>query len=59
AHADRDELYGWLSNCIRPPKEVFIVHGEPDVAEKFKLYLSERTGWKISVPNYLDEVVLQ
>ena len=58
AHADRDELFRWLSALQRPPRHLFIVHGEPEAALRFADLLRERTGWEISVPEYRDEIIL-
>jgi len=58
AHADRDELFRWVSGLRNPPRHLFVTHGEPDVASRFADFLRERTGWEISVPGYQDEVVL-
>ncbi|GAI45455.1 unnamed protein product, partial [marine sediment metagenome] len=58
AHADRDELFRWLSALQRPPRHLFVVHGESETAWQFADFLRERTGWEISVPGYRDEVVL-
>ncbi len=58
AHADRDELFRWLSGLKRAPRHVFVTHGEPEVSESFGSFLGEKTGWDISVPEYLAEVVL-
>jgi metallo-beta-lactamase family protein len=58
AHADRDELFRWLSGLRRPPSHLFVTHGEPDVARYFADFMKEKTGWEISVPRYQDEVIL-
>lgn len=58
AHADRDELFRWLSGFQKPPRHLFIVHGEPEVALRFADSLRGRTGWEISVPEYRDEIIL-
>jgi len=58
AHADRDELYRWLSGLRRPPLHLFVTHGELDVARYFANFMKEKTGWEISVPGYRDEVIL-
>ena len=58
AHADRDELFRWLSGLKRPPLHLFVTHGEPEVAQYFADFVKERTGWEISVPKYQDEVIL-
>ncbi|MDO8636252.1 MAG: MBL fold metallo-hydrolase [Dehalococcoidia bacterium] len=59
AHADRDELFKWLSGLRKPPKHVFVVHGETQTAFRFVDFLKERLDWQISAPKYKDEVVLE
>jgi len=49
AHADQAELIGWLSFFKNAP-EVFIVHGEEDVAAFFGELVRERFGYKTHVP---------
>jgi metallo-beta-lactamase family protein len=58
AHADRDELYRWLSGLRRPPLHLFVTHGESEVARYFADFMKDKTGWEISVPGYKDEVIL-
>jgi metallo-beta-lactamase family protein len=58
AHADKEELLQWLSSLKRPPKRVFVVHGESESAGHFADFLGKKTGWQVSVPAYRDEVVL-
>jgi metallo-beta-lactamase family protein len=58
AHADRDELFRWLSGLRKAPRQVFVTHGEPEGAQRFAQFLGEKTGWKIALPEYKDEFVL-
>ncbi len=58
AHADRDELLGWLLHLESPPRRVFVSHGEPESCHSFADLLRRRTGWEIAVPAYQDEVIL-
>ncbi len=58
AHADRDELFQWISFLKKPPRRVFITHGEPEAANAFQKFLTEKTGWDCVVPAYRQEVVL-
>jgi metallo-beta-lactamase family protein len=58
AHADRDELMYWLSAIKNQPRGVFVVHGEEEVAMSFAGLIKDKLGWKVSVPQYKDEVVL-
>ena len=59
AHADRDDLFRWLSSLQVPPKHLFVVHGESETAQNFAGFLRERTDWETSAPDYQDEVTLQ
>ena len=58
AHADRDELLQWLSGLKKPPRKLFVVHGEPESAEHFADFIRQKTGWNVTVPVYRDQVVL-
>ena len=42
----------------RPPRKVFVVHGESESAMRFGDYLRQETGWQVAVPAYRDEIVL-
>ncbi|MDD5458855.1 MAG: MBL fold metallo-hydrolase [Phycisphaerae bacterium] len=59
AHADRNELLAWLKQLKQKPREVFVVHGELKGANKFADYVSEQTGWQVSVPRFGDSVELE
>jgi metallo-beta-lactamase family protein len=59
AHADRDELLTWLSGLKSAPRRVFVVHGEPEAAQRFGEFVRERTGWQVSVPEYGAEALLE
>lgn len=48
-HADSDELIAWLRD-IDAPKQVFVVHGEPDVEEIFAARLRKELHWKVAIP---------
>jgi len=58
AHADKEELFEWLSGLKKPPRKLFVVHGESESANKFGEYIREKAGWEVVVPAYQDEVVL-
>jgi len=52
AHADKEELLAWLKTCARPPRRVFVTHGEAGTALKFAEFVHEKTGWSASAPAY-------
>jgi metallo-beta-lactamase family protein len=58
AHADKEELFEWLSGLIRPPRKLFVVHGESESAQHFGDFMRRKTGWQVVVPAYQDEVIL-
>jgi metallo-beta-lactamase family protein len=58
SHADRNELFRWISEIKGVPKRVFVVHGEATAAKNFSEFLREKTGWNISVPEYESEELL-
>jgi metallo-beta-lactamase family protein len=59
AHADRDELLRWFNLLSVKPRHVFITHGEADAAEKFREFLTEKTGFEASVPDFNTTVRLE
>jgi len=58
AHADRNELFSWISELKKSPRHVFITHGEARAAQSFGEFLHEKTGWEMSVPEYGEEILL-
>lgn len=58
AHADKNELYDWISSLKNAPRKVFVTHGEESQAEAFRDFLSEKTGWNCAVPEYEQNVTL-
>jgi len=58
AHSDYNETLEWLSHFKRPPKEVFITHGEPLQADALRSKIQEKFGWNCEVPEYLETVNL-
>ncbi len=58
AHADRDELLHWLSSLPKPPRKLFVIHGEAESAQRFGQYVREKMGWDVVVPDYREEAIL-
>jgi metallo-beta-lactamase family protein len=59
AHADADEIMGWLSSVPAAPRQVFVTHGEPAAADALRRRIAEQLHWSCRVPEYLEEVVLE
>jgi metallo-beta-lactamase family protein len=58
AHADRDELLKWLSSLQKPPRRLFVTHGESSTAQHFASLVRGKMGWDVVVPEYKGEVLL-
>lgn len=58
AHADYREIMQWLDQCPKPPKQTFIVHGEPVAADALRHRIEEEKNWNVMVPEYLQTVEL-
>ncbi|MBI1182211.1 MAG: MBL fold metallo-hydrolase [Alphaproteobacteria bacterium] len=54
AHADADEIMGWLGQFKRPPRLTFITHGEPAASDALRKRIEEHLGWACAVPEYKD-----
>ena len=50
AHADADELIRWTKGFTSPPKQVFVVHGEPQPADTLRMRLNRELSWQATVP---------
>jgi metallo-beta-lactamase family protein len=53
AHAGRSELLRWLSGFATPPRQTFLVHGEPSGLEGLRAGIASRFHWPVVVPEYL------
>jgi metallo-beta-lactamase family protein len=53
AHAGRSELLRWLSGITVPPRQTFLVHGEPNALESFHGAITSKFNWPVTAPEYL------
>lgn len=58
AHADADELIGWLRTTPKVPRRVFITHGEPDAADSLRIRIERELQWRAHIPDYQESVDL-
>ena len=49
AHADQEELLGWIGGVERPPERVILVHGEPAAADALRCRIAADHGWEVHV----------
>jgi metallo-beta-lactamase family protein len=58
AHAGKSELLRWLTGLPAPPKQTYLVHGEPSAAQSLQASIRENFKWNVSVARYLDTIDL-
>lgn len=59
AHADATEILDWLHHFEEAPRETFIVHGEPEVADALRLRIEDSLGWNVRVSEHGETVSLE
>ena len=50
SHADQAELLDWVSDIQTAPEHVFLVHGEEQARDTFRLKLKDEKGWSAVLP---------
>jgi len=58
AHADGNELLAWAKRSPKPPREVFVNHGEPAAADTLRARFKRELGWNARVPDHLQSIDL-
>ncbi|HKO34497.1 MAG TPA: MBL fold metallo-hydrolase [Candidatus Limnocylindria bacterium] len=56
AHADAEQIVAWLKTAPKPPRAVYLNHGEPDAADALRQRIARELGWSAIVPQ-LGQVV--
>ena len=51
-HADTPELLEWLHTFQRPPRQTFLVHGEPAAASQLRDTMIKDLRWNVQVATY-------
>jgi len=59
AHAGQNQLLEWLQNFKSRQMKVFLVHGEWSAQETLSSLIKEKLGLAVTIPEYLEEVILQ
>lgn len=54
AHADQGDMMRWLGNFRTPPKQTFIVHGEPKAQAVLQAKIQEELGWNTTIAKYAE-----
>jgi metallo-beta-lactamase family protein len=58
AHAGKSELMRWLTGLPAPPRQTYLVHGEPAASATLKSAIESTFRWRVSLPAYLQSVDL-
>jgi metallo-beta-lactamase family protein len=58
AHAGQSELLRWLTGLPAPPRQTYMVHGEPVASAGLKAAVESKFGWRVTLPKYLQTVDL-
>jgi metallo-beta-lactamase family protein len=52
AHAGKSELLRWLSGFQAPPRQTFLVHGEPVALDALRGAMTSQFHWPVTIPAY-------
>ena len=55
-HADTPELLEWLQTFQHPPKQTYLVHGEPEAAAQLRDAMTKELRWNVQVASYRQKV---
>jgi metallo-beta-lactamase family protein len=58
AHADQAETLRWLGGFQRPPRQTYLVHGEPAAADALAAVIHARLGWTVRAARDGEQVEL-
>ncbi len=58
AHAGKCELLEWLGGFKAPPKQTFLVHGEPVALNSLRDAIAAKYRWPVTIPEYLQTIQL-
>jgi metallo-beta-lactamase family protein len=56
AHADSHEVTEWLNTFATPPKQIYLVHGEPPAQDALKSQIVSLKGWPVHIPQHGETV---
>ena len=59
SHADAGEILAWLKQLPRPPRQIFITHGEPGASDTLRQRIERELGWSAVVPEHRQTVELE
>jgi metallo-beta-lactamase family protein len=57
-HADQSEMLEWMKKIKKKPKKIFLVHGESQSLNSFRVKIKDEIGVEVLVPEINDEFKL-
>ena len=57
-HADGPTLLRWLGHFQKPPRQIFLTHGERDASRDLADQIRAQDGWTVTIPEYRQTVEL-
>ncbi len=58
AHADQRDLLRWAGAIRQPPETLYLVHGEDQARQTLQALITQRFGWQVALPDYLQAIGL-
>lgn len=58
-HAGQSEMLAWLDSMRGKPVRILLVHGEAEVQKEFAALITERYGFEVHIPEYMEELELE
>jgi metallo-beta-lactamase family protein len=58
AHADQKEMLDWMKQIKKRPQKIFLVHGEPQGQETFRVKIQDELRTEVVIPKQNDEAIL-
>ena len=55
-HADTPEMLEWMRTFKQPPRQTYLVHGEPAASSALRMAINSALGWKVDVAEYMQKV---
>jgi metallo-beta-lactamase family protein len=56
AHADAAEIVRWLGTFTTPPRQTYLVHGEPAAQDALQQRISSELEWSVHIPQHGETV---
>ncbi len=58
AHADYQEMVDWLKQSKKPPKRIYLVHGNDEAVQGMAAQVETQLKWKTTIPSHMQEDIL-